>query len=157
MIEWIYFLSPNIPQGYKLTPKDKLLLQNARFYEAFENADIEALASVWKHSNSVKCIHPGWQLLEGWESIRQSWVSICSSNAAMKISLRNVEAEIHGKLGIVTLVEEITYTTQSAIRTGAVVATNIFEFIEGNWKMLHHQGSPVIPTKEQVDDSFRYN
>lgn len=75
----------------------------------------------------------------------------------MKISLRNIEAEIHGKLGIVTLVEEITYITQSAIRTGAVIATNIFEFIGGNWKMIHHQGSPVIPTKEQVDDSFRYN
>ncbi len=118
---------------------------------------METLSSVWDHSNSVKCIHPGWHLLEGWEAIQESWINICSSSAAMKISLRNIKAEIYGKFGIVTLVEEITYTEHSSIRTGAVVATNIFQLIDDKWKIIHHQGSPVIPTKEQVDDSFRYN
>ncbi|MBX2990591.1 MAG: nuclear transport factor 2 family protein [Bacteroidetes bacterium] len=148
----------NIMKAATLTHKDTLLLQNARFYEAFESADLSALDDVWSHAGSVKCIHPGWHLLEGWPAIRESWERIFRANANMKISLRNISAEIRGTLGIVTLIEEISYTTPNSIRTGSIMATNIFERVDDGWKMIHHHGSPMMVAEEEgSDNNFRYN
>ena len=152
------FSQKNIKRNCVLTNKDKILLQNARFYEAFENSDLNVLDVVWSHSSNVKCIHPGWHLLEGWDAVRESWQNIFHSDNTMKVSLRNVSAEVYGKLGIVTLVEEITYKTLTSIRTGAIMATNIFEFDGEEWKMIHHHGSPmIVAEEEESDDKYRYN
>jgi ketosteroid isomerase-like protein len=135
-----------------------LLLQNARFYEAFEHADMSALDDVWDHASTVKCIHPGWHLLEGWAAIRESWRNIFSTDSDMKVSLRNISAEVRGTLGIVTLIEEISYRTPHSIRTGMVMATNIFELRDEGWKMIHHHGSPMlVPDEESSDETYRYN
>jgi hypothetical protein len=65
---------------------------------------------------------------------------------------------VYGKLGIVTLVEEITSKTLTSIRSGAIMATNIFEFDGEEWKMIHHHGSPmIVAEEEESDDKYRYN
>lgn len=134
------------------------MLQNARFYEAFEHSDLDMLDDVWSHSPLVKCIHPGWHLLEGWEAVRASWQNIFKADTDMKVSLRNISAEVRGTLGIVTLVEEISYRTPNSVRTGMVMATNIFELRDDGWKMIHHHGSPMmVPEDEPADDTYRYN
>lgn len=156
MNEYI-FLKKNIIRKSLLTNIEKLLLQNARFYEAFENSDLDAIDEIWSHSGSVKCIHPGWHLLEGWDAVRESWENIFNADANMKVSLRNVSAEVHDRLGIVTLIEEISYTSTTAVRTGAIMATNIFEFDGKKWTMIHHHGSPMLVAEETGDDKFRYN
>lgn len=141
-----------------LTTKDKLLTENAKFYEAFERSDLSALEELWSHANTVKCIHPGWQLIVGWEAVRQSWQRIFESGMQLKISLRNVSAEVLAPLGIVTLIEELSYETPTGITTGAVMATNIFEFDGTNWKMIHHHGSPMIVAEQpERDETYRYN
>lgn len=106
----------------------------------------------------MKCIHPGWQMLEGWDAVRESWVNIFASDTGMKVSLRNVSAKLYGSLGIVTLIEELSYKTQNSIRTGAIMATNIFELKGNEWKMIHHHGSPmIVAEEEESDDKYRYN
>lgn len=155
--EYIFF-KKNITRDTLLTNKDKLLLQNARFYEAFENADLNTVEIVWSHAANVKCIHPGWHVLEGWKAVRESWERIFRSEAKLKVSLRNVTAEVRGKLGIVTLIEEVSYKTLTSIRTGAIMATNIFELDGEEWKMIHHHGSPMMVAEEEgSDDTYRYN
>ena len=37
---------------------------NLRFYKAFESLSIEKMEEVWKHSNDVICIHPGWEMFD---------------------------------------------------------------------------------------------
>ncbi|MBI4535664.1 MAG: nuclear transport factor 2 family protein [Ignavibacteriae bacterium] len=135
-----------------------MILQNARFYEAFENADLDALDSIWLHSQRVRCIHPGWDIIVGWEAVRESWERVFASNAAMKFSLRNVAAEIHGKLGVVVLIEEIVWRSGSSVESGSVLATNLFEHDGKTWRMIHHHGSPLIGEKDSAEGgSFRYN
>jgi len=53
-----------------------VLEANRRFYEAFESLDIERMAAVWLREDWAECVHPGWELLRGWEEIRDSWVRI---------------------------------------------------------------------------------
>ncbi len=113
---------------------------------------------MWSHSETVKCIHPGSQLLEGWAEVRQSWESLFASEFHPRISLRNVVAEIRGTTGIVTLVEEVQYVTEDTIRSGQLVATNIFEYDGRDWRMIHHHASPLLLREEGEDDEkYRYN
>ena len=140
-----------------MEPMDAMLLQNAKFYEAFEHGDIEAIAGVWAHHGHVKCIHPGWSLLVGWNDILQSWQNIFSSGVAMKFSLRDVRAEVYGRLGVVVLTEEITYVDGSVTHTGAIVATNLFEFDGNEWKIIHHHGSPLVSTQHDDSGTYKYN
>ena len=58
-----------------LTPDEELAeIQetNARFYRAVETQDLDAMEALWLHTGYVRCVHPGWCLLTGWESVRQS-------------------------------------------------------------------------------------
>ena len=152
------FFSKNNKGHRLLTRKQQLLVQNARFYEAFENSDLDSLESVWSHEPDVKCIHPGWHLLEGWDAVRESWENIYRSENNFKVSLRNVSASVHGKLGIVTLVEEIVYTTSTSLRSAQIMATNIFRFNGVEWKMIHHHGSPLmIAERQENDEKYKYN
>ena len=48
---------------------------NERFYRAFEALDIDLMDAVWLHTERAKCVHPGWELLSGWEAVRKSWRS----------------------------------------------------------------------------------
>ena len=43
---------------------DALRQANDAFYAAFSSLDIERMSDVWAHDPEVKCVHPGWMLLE---------------------------------------------------------------------------------------------
>ena len=46
---------------------------NDRFYRAFESLDMKQMEAMWVQTDRAKCVHPGWELLEGWDAVRQSW------------------------------------------------------------------------------------
>ena len=141
--------------------KDEVLIQNARFYEAFEQQNLSLIGGIWSHESYVKCVHPGWTALVGWENVRESWERIFSSETRMKFSLRNIRADVFGTLALVVLEEEICFTSGPATRTQSIMATNIFEFDGSTWRMIHHHGSPVVnanPSGGEEDTyRFRYN
>jgi SnoaL-like domain len=59
----------------ELTPDEdqaELIEANARFYRAFESFDLGQMEQVWSHADHVRCIHPGWALLAGWDAVRES-------------------------------------------------------------------------------------
>ena len=64
-----------------------VLRANERFYEAFEQLDIEAMSMVWLHSNRARCVHPGWRTLRGWSAIKESWIAIFSNTEEIKFTL----------------------------------------------------------------------
>ena len=53
-------------------PED-VLAANAAFYDAFEQRSMEAMRTVWDHSERVVCVHPGWPILRGWPDVEESW------------------------------------------------------------------------------------
>lgn len=126
----------------------KLVVQNARFYEAFEKGDIHLLEGVWSHADDVRCVHPGCGMLTGWAAIRKSWEEIFSSATRLRFSLRNVAARPMEPLGIVTLVEEIVFRDGPTMHSASVLATNLFELIGGEWRMIHHHGSLIAEKDE---------
>ena len=55
----------------------------------------EAMEAVWLHEPWVRCVHPGWEMLTGWQSIRKSWSNIFKNAAYLKIHVSKVTVHVH--------------------------------------------------------------
>ena len=127
---------------------------NNRFYNAFESLSLESMEVVWKHSDDIVCIHPGWDLFTGWIAVRESWMTIFQNTERIKFIITNAKIRVFDNVvAVVVCLENIqSNVNQSKNRIG-VVSTNIFErqltVDEYNnehnekWLMIHHHGSPV--------------
>jgi ketosteroid isomerase-like protein len=119
---------------------------NRAFYRAFEEGDIERMEEIWAHGPHVRCIHPGWNLLEGWPAVRQSWVLLFERSSEMKLRLDRVVVRAGPRVAWVTCVEQIVTDSAIGSVTDEVLATNIFERAddESSWHMVQHHASPIL-------------
>jgi ketosteroid isomerase-like protein len=124
---------------------------NLRFYKAFESLSIQKMEEVWKHSNDVICVHPGWEMFSSWTAVRESWVRIFENTKMIRFLVTNLKIKVFEKIAVVICLENIDSTIEdgNSIRMG-VIATNIFEKQNVNrnnhdnrWLMIHHHGSSV--------------
>jgi ketosteroid isomerase-like protein len=124
---------------------------NERFYRALENADLDEMSEVWLHEDWVKCVHPGWDLIIGWEDIYQSWEKIFSAPAGMRVSATDVVIKIDRDFALVSCNENIALFLDrtSAPVTARTTATNLFHRIGDGWRMVHHHASQV-PNAPQI-------
>ena len=120
-----------------------LLRANERFYRVFESLDYEEMEALWEKSERVYCVHPGWGPLRGERPVMESWRRIIENTAAMRFELSQVEAQVEGDLGIVTVHEHIFTEVGQQRHSGAAVSTNIFAFDgeNGEWRLFHHHAS----------------
>jgi ketosteroid isomerase-like protein len=142
-------MDPSLPEGAPSSgPVADVLVANQAFYDAHEAADIEAMATVWEHSDRVVCVHPGWPILRTWPEVRTSWERIFAGPARNQFILTNVAVSIDGDLAFVTLEENLIASSGGTTGTGVVAATNILARIptpDGpRWRLVAHHGSPVI-------------
>jgi ketosteroid isomerase-like protein len=130
-----------------LTPDDEVAEveeANARFYRAFEALDLAEMDLVWAHGEHVRCIHPGWAMLEGWEAVRQSWEAIFKDSREMRFSLSDVQARVLGDLGWITCAENILSQVRGNIAVTTLIATNLFERRGPGWRMVLHHASHIL-------------
>ncbi|MFQ5927475.1 MAG: nuclear transport factor 2 family protein [Terriglobia bacterium] len=123
--------------------EERVLEANQRFYEALEKLDLAAMEAVWLHEGWVKCVHPGWELLEGWEEIRESWSRIFAHTRRMRVGLGSVSVKMEERIAWVCCLEQITSSFERGFDTAWAQATNIFVEREGRWLMVHHHASPI--------------
>jgi ketosteroid isomerase-like protein len=117
---------------------------NLRFYRAFESMDIAEMERVWVRRDYVRCVHPGWALLEGWDAVRQSWQTIFKNSGEMRFSLSEVRARVDGSLAWVTCTENILSEARGTIAVTALLATNVFERHGREWLVVHHHASHIM-------------
>ena len=114
---------------------------NQAFYDAHEHRDIDAMRTVWEHSDRVVCTHPGWPILRTWPVVEESWRRILGGPGRNQFILTNEAVTIHGDMAWVTLDENLV----DAGGTGTVAATNLFvRTASPAWLLVVHHGSPVM-------------
>ena len=123
---------------------DEIEQANARFYQAFETLDLARMDLVWSHGPHVKCVHPGWPILIGWEAVRSSWEAIFENTAEMRFTLSDVRASASGNLAWVTCTENIFSEVRGRLSVTSVLATNLFERGPDGWRLIHHHASHVL-------------
>jgi hypothetical protein len=127
---------------------------NTKFYNAFESLSLERMEVVWKHSDDIICVHPGWDLFAGWIAVRESWMTIFQNTERIQFIITNAKIRVFDNvIAVVVCLENIQSNENRSKRRMGVVSTNIFERqlavdehdSEHNekWLMIHHHGSPV--------------
>jgi ketosteroid isomerase-like protein len=119
------------------------LAANERFYRALETADLAAMEALWLHTDWVKCTHPGWDLCLGWEAIRQSWAQIFAVKSRMRVAATEVSITLENDFASISCLEQLAIFTNENSAPQAVTtnATNLFQRVAGEWRMIHHHAS----------------
>ena len=117
---------------------------NQEFYQAFESLDIGRMDRIWAQQEYVTCIHPGWTLRIGWPAVRDSWVLIFNNTFSMKFDLTEIQVQVAGDVAWVICTENITSKQGDTTQESRVLATNLYERVGEQWKIIHHHGSPVM-------------
>jgi hypothetical protein len=133
------------------THEDAVLRANARFYDAFEQLDIEAMSAAWLHSERARCIHPGWRTLRGWPAIQESWVAIFSNTDDIRFTITDISVNLSDRIAWVSCVENIIDSGSAIPVISTIEATNIFEHVGSEWRMVQHHASMAVRERDDSD------
>ena len=122
---------------------------NDRFYRAFETLDLAAMDRLWLHDPHVRCIHPGWDVLVGWDDVRAAWERILQNTGWIRVSVTQSHAEVMGDVGLVGCSENITSGREGDVGVAVAQATNLFRLTPDGWRIFLHHASlaPVHVTQ----------
>jgi len=121
---------------------------NDAFYRALSNKDIDAMEALWTHEAGVRCIHPGWDLLEGWEKVRESWALIFRNPSRLTVTPTEVAIRQAGSMAWVSCLETINSgDAKTVART-----TNLYIETPEGWKMILHHASQISASEGAASD-----
>ena len=122
---------------------------NAEFYRSFREGNTTAMSLIWGSEDNgvtIACVHPAMPLVFGREKVLESWRRILSSSPP-NIRPENTQLVVSGDTAWV-LNEEIIDHGQG--QPSKCMATNIFVQTKGAWKIVHHQGGPLISPQDVI-------
>ena len=126
------------------TDEEEVLSANRTFYAALHSLDLSQMAQVWSHEDWIRCIHPRWDLLVGWDEVQGSWQEIFNSTDQMMVSISRTLVHVAGDVAWVSCLENVTTAFQNQFNSVLVEATNIFQRFQGRWLMVHHHTTPLV-------------
>jgi uncharacterized protein (TIGR02246 family) len=117
-----------------MTEDEALRAANAAYYLAFARRDSDAMARLWAQEG-LSCIHPGWPPLFGRDAVLASYRDIFRNPLQEEIELSAETVIRAGNDGRIVCLERVG---------GALlVATNGFRRVDSDWRLVHHQASPL--------------
>jgi SnoaL-like domain len=137
-----------------MTPEEEKLLEaNKNFYRALQSLSLEEMESVWLQEEWVRCLHPGWDMLEGWEAVRESWQQIFESTKFLRVSVGVQAARVENGIAWVCCTERISSAAEGRFETAYVQSTNLYMLRDGNWYLvLHHSSHLPAPLSKPGAD-----
>jgi ketosteroid isomerase-like protein len=102
------------------------------------------MSDVWSHDAGVKCVHPGWTLLEGWEAVQRSWQQIFANTVLMQFNITGVSINIEGDWAWVVCTENLSSIVGDRVSEGQIQAINIYRKYGDRWLMVYHHGSLIV-------------
>ena len=135
--------------------KKSIIEANQSFYNAFNKSDIELMIGIWLNDSTSQCIHPGWDVLTGFENIMSSWQKIFTSAQDLEIKLSHVEVTTSENLAWITCQENLFSILSSGVQLSKVHSTNLFKKVNNEWKVILHHASPVsgLPAVEKISEN----
>lgn len=126
-----------------MTPDQRAVMEsNAAFYAALSAGDLAAMEDVWFPADWAECVHPGWNVVRGWDAVRDSWRLIFES-ARVDVSTSDARVRIIGDVAWVSCLERIAAADAEQIQTSLAQATNLFVRHDGRWRLAVHHASTV--------------
>ena len=123
----------------------------AAFYDAFNRRDLVAMMEVWADDDRVVCIHPGAERLEGRAQIEHSWQQVFAAESQLRFELSDEQYTQDALLSIHVVRENVSIDGEYR---GIVLATNIYQLMEGSWHMILHHASAEPLADEDVGEDY---
>ena len=132
--------------------ENEVLAANRAFFHALESLDLAKMEAIWWHEDWVQSLHPGWELIVGWDEVRESWANIFRSTLRMRVAISHPLVHVVGDAAWVVCRQELTYTSEEGFTTAMVDVVNIFVRRHDEWRMaLHHAApQPAEPASDLV-------
>ena len=124
--------------------KEAVLAANEAFYRAFSNRDLKEMTLLWWQGSTSVCVHPGSQVLRGWETIQASWEAIFRNTDAFEIDIEIIKVEIDQAIAYTIIQETVLQSSRGRKVKAPSLATNIFQKMAQKWYLVHHHGSPIM-------------
>ncbi|HEX6336249.1 MAG TPA: nuclear transport factor 2 family protein [Jiangellaceae bacterium] len=129
------------------TTESDLLAANSAFYEALEQGDLDALTALWVDGDEAVCVHPGLPPIHGAKAVMRSWAAILASTPYLQFVLTDTQARRLGDVGVISCTENLLSAPEGMPETmfagGRAVASNVFCYLDGRWRMWVHHASAV--------------
>src|SRR5438093_6499030 len=95
-----------------------VLAANQAFYAAFNAKDFDAMDALWSQWAAVACVHPGWNVLSGRETVMDSWRAILGNQSQPRVQSGGERVYLLG---------DVAYVICRELLEGApLAATNVF-------------------------------
>lgn len=112
----------------------------AAFYDAMQQADVEAMMACWSDDDEICCIHPDGPRLVGEPAIRAAYEALFAAGPVRVLprrvrKLETLTGAVH------SVVERIEVLTDGGLRTAEVVATNVYHKTAQGWRIVLHHAS----------------
>jgi len=135
-----------------MADEGSVIAANEKFYKAFNMRDLIAMKEIWSSHQNVTCVHPGWNPLNGFEPIMDSWQGIFKNSGNMDIQISDINILESKGLAWVSCVEKLYTIASHGVLASKVFSTNLFKLNKGGWKMIMHHASPMpsMPESEEV-------
>jgi ketosteroid isomerase-like protein len=124
--------------------RNEVLAAHDAFYRAFEKRDLQAMNLVWWQGSGSLCVHPGGEILQGWQDVRQSWQQIFQNTDYLEIDAELVSIEVGDRLAYVVASEKVLQVVGNRKFQARSLATNVFQKMAQKWYMVHHHASPIM-------------
>jgi ketosteroid isomerase-like protein len=131
-------------------PEEEVRRANQEFYAAFESLDLKRMEAVWAHDDLVECVQPGWDLLLGWDEVRERWARVFANTTRVRVALSGVRVRVEGAVGWAACTVRLTTAFAEGFDEAVVQATNIFVLREERWLLAVHHAS-ILPVTGEAD------
>ena len=123
---------------------------NVAFYAAFERLDYEAMAALWARSVQVSCVHPGWDLVLGYDAVMQSWRGIFDGTSEIHFRSEDTQVTAGSGMGWVVSREILATTVQGLPVENSLSTINTYVLESGVWRIAHHHAAPLLAGKPRA-------
>jgi ketosteroid isomerase-like protein len=76
--------------------------------------------------------------------VRFSWDQIFRNTKQLEVAVDVVTTEVQGNLAYVIMLENLVQVVPERRMEVQTMVTNVFEYEDGNWFLLHRHTSPLV-------------
>jgi ketosteroid isomerase-like protein len=129
-------------------PEADVAAANQRYYQAFEERNLDAMSDLWVRTDEAVCTHPGWSTLRGWGRIAASYFTLFQNGQQLQFVITEQRIVMAGDTAWASLDENLL-----GDQGGVTVATlNLFVRRDEQWRMICHHGSVVNAALGNLSD-----
>ncbi|XP_039037183.1 F-box protein SKIP8-like [Hibiscus syriacus] len=111
---------------------------NTEFFNIIKDRSLSTMSRFWLNADYVKCVHASGLLFSGYNAVIQSWQDAFNWEQGADFQVRHVRSRV------LTDMAWVTMKTYVGMDNGAFNTSNVFEFHNGRWYLVHHHSSEML-------------